>query len=186
MARSPRRHWASVAGASGAVIVVLLAWLLWPSARASGDPGGKVMVQLVPVVTALPGYATGAVPWVGVIPQSLTASYAIRLEPRQDSCDGMAGTQGWSQVVVQAGFQWSEGLPALVASMDGRLATLGWSPTAGASPSGPSSTVIVPTGRWTKTLRNGSPAVLTVTDEGGSHWQLVALAEPVGKAASGC
>jgi len=35
-------------------------------------------------------------------------------------------------------------------------------------------------------LRNGSPAVLTVTDEGGSHWQLVALAQPVGKAASGC
>jgi hypothetical protein len=173
-------------GGQLAVIVVLFVWLLWPSAGTGGDPGGKVMGQLAPVATALPGYGTGAVPWVSEIPQSLTASYAIKMEPRQDSCDGMAGTQGWSQVVVQTGFQWSEGLPALVAYMNGRLATLGWSASAVPSPSNPSSTVIVPTGRWTKTLHHGSPAILSVTNEGGSHWQLVALAEPGGKAASGC
>lgn len=176
-------------GLAVAVIIAFLAWLLWPFAGSSGDPGGDIMGQLAPAATALPGYGTGAVPWVSEIPQTLTASYAIKMEPRQDSCDGRAGTRGWSQVVVQAGFQWSEGLSALVTYLDGRLAVLGWSPSttsSPSSPSSPSSTVIVRIGRWTKTLHNGSPAVLSVTDEGGSHWQLVALAEPVGKAAGGC
>jgi hypothetical protein len=168
------------------VIVALFIWLIWPSAGASGDPGGKVMGQLAPVATALPGYGTGAVPWVSDIPQSFGASYAIKMEPQQDSCDGMAATQGWSQVVVQSRFQWSEGLQALVAYTNPRLAKLGWSATPQPSSSSPQSTLIVPTGNWTKTLSNGTRADLSVTNEGGSLWQLDALANPIGKAASGC
>jgi hypothetical protein len=172
--RPPRRPWVVwVAILAAALIVALVAWLVWSSAGASttGDPGGKIMKQLAPAVTVLPGYGTGAVPWVSEIPQDLGASYAIKIEPQQDSCDGRAGTQGWDQVVVQAGFQWSEGQPALLDYMNPRLTNLGWS---GGS------------GRWTKTLRNGTEAVLMVDNENGSHWQLDAMANPVGKAASGC
>jgi len=172
--RPPRRRWVVwVAILAAALIVALIAWLIWPSTGASttGDPGGKIMNQLAPVVTALPGYGTGAVPWVSEIPQDIGASYAIKTEPQHDSCDGMAGTQGWGPVSVQAGFQWSEGLPALLDYMNPRLTTLGWS---GGS------------GRWTKALHNETGAILLVTNEGGSHWELVATANPVGKAASGC
>jgi hypothetical protein len=146
--------------------------LVWPSAEASttGDPGGKIVKQLAPAVTALPGYGSGAVPWVSEIPQDLGASYAIKTESQPDSCDGMAGTQGWGPVSVQAVVQWSEGLPALLDYMNPRLTTLGWS---GGS------------GRWTRTLSNGMGAILLVTNEGGNHWQLDAIANPVGKA-SGC
>ncbi len=162
-----------VVALGAALIVALDSWLIWPSAGASttGDPGGKIVNQLAPVVSAVPGYGTGAVPWVRELPQDIGAPYAMKIEPRQDSCDGMAGTQGWDQVAVQAGFQWSEGQPALLNYMNPRLTNLGWS---GGSK------------RWTKTLRNGTGAVLMVSNEGGSHWGLVATASPVGKAVSGC
>jgi hypothetical protein len=139
------------------------------------------MDQLTPTVTSLPGYGTAALPFVTELPQSLEASYVIKIEPRQDSCDGRAGTQGWSQVVVQSRFQWSQGLAALIAYIQPRLAELGWA--------------VVPQGQflsspnWTKTLRNGTRADVSVTQEGGASstvWQLDALGEPIGKAASGC
>jgi hypothetical protein len=141
------------------------------------------MDQLTATVTALPGHGTAALPWVNEIPQSLDASYAIKMEPHQDSCDGMAGTQGWSQVVVQSGFQWTQGLPALVAYMEPRLAKLGWVMRPQQRASNP------PSQSWTKVLSNRTRADLSVGQEGGSAssaWQLDALGAPIGKAASGC
>ena len=141
------------------------------------------MKQLAPAAMALPGYSTASLPWVQEIPSSLTASYIVKMEPHQDSCDGMTGTQGWSQVVVQSRFQWSEGLPALVAYIGPRLGKLGWSPKLEPQASNP------PSQAWTKTLGNGKPAYLNVSEEGGSMssvWQLDALGDAVGKAASGC
>jgi hypothetical protein len=141
------------------------------------------MDQLAPTVTALPGQDTAALPWVNEIPQSLEASYAIKMEPHQDSCDGMAGTEGWSQVVVQSRFQWSRGLPALVAYMEPRLAKLGWVVRPQQQASNP------PSLSWTKLLSNGSRADLSVGQEGDSAstvWQLDALGAPIGKGASGC
>jgi hypothetical protein len=166
---------------------MLVALIIWrPSGSGGnpgGDPSGKVMDQLTPTVTVLPGYGTAALPWVSQIPQSPDASYAIRMEPHQDSCDGRAGTQGWSQVVVQSGFQWSNGLQALVAYMDPRLVKLGWSAKPQLQSSSPPATT------WTNTLSNGTRADLSVTQEGGngsSVWQLVALGNPIGRSASGC
>jgi hypothetical protein len=171
--RPPRRRWVVGVEILAAVTVVLVAVLVWPSAAASttGDPGGKIMKQLAPAVTSLPGYGAGAVPWVSQIPKDLGTSYAIKTEPRKDSCDGIPGTQGWGPVSVQAGFQWSEGLSALLDYMNPRLTTMGWS---GGS------------GRWTRALSSGSGAILMVTNEGGNHWQLDAMANPFGKAARGC
>lgn len=168
----------------GVLVFVVIFWVVGlRSTAASGDPGGKVMNQLVPTVSSLPGYGLSALPWVSQIPQSLTASYAIKMEPFQDSCDGRAGTRGWSQVVVQAGFRWTKSLSALYSYMNPRLATLGWSAVVTSRPSMP------PSLRWIKTLSNGSRANVSVSQGLGaysSHWQLDAIANPVGRAVSGC
>jgi hypothetical protein len=167
-----------------AVAVVLLifgGWWLFSGGQGSGDPGAKIMNQLTPATSSLPGYGSDALPWVRAIPQSLDASYMIRIEPQQDSCDGRSGTQGWSQVVVQSRFQWNRGLPALITFMQSRLSKLGWSAMPQPLVSYP------PSQNWTKTLNNGTRAVLNVTQEGGTNssvWQLNAIGAPLGKAAS--
>lgn len=177
------REWVHTTIVVVTIIVVLgacITGLRWLRSQLSGDPGGRVMAQLTPAVTSLPGYGTIALPWVSEQPPSLGAPYIIRMEPYPDSCDGGAGTQGWTPVVVQAGFRWVGDISSLTAYMEPRLAKLGW--TLQSEPQGPS-----PSGRgWTKTLRNGTPATLDVSQEGSNNWELVAEGEPVGGAASGC
>lgn len=98
---------------------------------------------------------------------------------QQDSCDGRAGTQGWGQVVVQAGFVW-KGTPAELVSQVGRhLASLGWNNL---------STDASNTGRgsWAKRLTNGSTASASLFPGQPPDWEFVAVAPPVGRAASGC
>jgi len=172
---------------AGCVVLVVLVgvgiWAFTASTAQSGDPGGKVLAQLTPTVSVLPGYGTSTLPWVNQIPPALDAAYIIKTEPRQDSCDGRAGTQGWSQVVVQAGFHWKNGLQLFVARVEPQLATLGWT----VFPQPP--TAYPPTATWTKHLANGGRGFLDVTQEGGtssSNWELVATGDPAGKAASGC
>ena len=183
MNRAARRKVIWTLGAAVVLLVAVAIWALTDWNSASGDPGSRVMDQLTPTVSSLPGYGTAALPWVNQIPQSLGAPYAIRYEPFQDSCDGIAGTQGWSQVVVQAGFKWTKGLSDLVSHMDPRLKKLGWSTVVQPQTSNP------PSQSWIKTLSNGSRAHLSVSQGLGtysSHWQLDAIAKPVGKAAGGC
>ncbi len=173
-----------IPGLAALILVGVVVWgfTQWHSSTA-GDPGGKLMVQLTPTVSALPGYDTGSIPWVSQIPQTLDTPYATKIEPFQDSCDGRAGTQGWSQVVVQAGFDWGHGLASLVSFMDSRLSKFGWSAMKETRPSNPPGQI------WFKTLSNGTRASLSITRESSppdSYWQLDAIAKPVGKAASGC
>ena len=147
-----------------AAIAAGIGWGLMSSA--SGDPGGKVLAQLAPVVSALPSGAS--------------TTYLWKMEPTQDSCDGIAGTQGWSQVVVQAAFRWRRSPRALFAVMNGRLIRIGWGHGASQNSSPPGY-------QWTKKISNGTKADLTVDKESSSSlWQLDAVAPPVGRAASGC
>src|ERR1019366_3484618 len=60
----------------------------------------------ITAVAVLPGYSSGSIPWVRSIPASLEASFATEIEPFIDSCDGIANTRGWSQVVVEVAFKW--------------------------------------------------------------------------------
>lgn len=176
---------ALVAFAAIAVIGVLV----WRHSEPPGDPGGQVMDQLAPSVSALPGFDTPTIHWVDEIPQSLDASYAIKMEPHQDSCDGRAGTRGWSQVAVQAGFRWNHGLEALVRYMDPTMVRMGWTAGPALKTSITPTTTMVSTGTWTKPLRNRTRAFASVTQEegaGSAVWQFVALGAPIGKAASGC
>jgi hypothetical protein len=135
------------------------------------------MSQLTPAVTALPGYAAGALPWGTQIPESRDTPYMIKREPTPESCGGSAGYGGSNPVVVQAGFKWSKGLLALVTYMDPRLAKVGWSVK---DPSGS------PTGQWVKTLSNGTRANLSISEEGLPVWELVATADSVVQAGGGC
>lgn len=162
------------------VLVLVLAaggWWLFSGTQASGDPGGKVMNELAPAASALPGYGTSSLPLVNT--PSLTQPYLIKSEPKQDSCDGRAGTQGWGQVVVQAGFAWT-GTPAgLISQVGSHLDALGWnSVSTGTTSSGGVS--------WSKQLTNGSTATAMLTPEQAPNWEFVALAPPIGKAVSGC
>jgi hypothetical protein len=179
-ARTKHNRWLFVA--APAVLLALGGWFLFTGGPGSGDPGGRIMQQLTPTASALPGYGTVALPWVQELPPSLDASYIIKIEPRPDSCDGRPGTQGWSPVAVQSRFQWGQGLPALIAYMEPRLAKLGWSIQAEPQLSVP------PNQNWAKTLRNGTRANLSVTQEGGSTsavWQLVAQGASIGES-TGC
>lgn len=178
MERSARTRRIWLAGLAVAVLGLLGIWAFWGSLDSSGDPGGKVMDQLTPTVTAVPGYGTSALPWVSQIPQSLDASYAIKMEPFQDSCDGRAGTQGWSQVVVQSKFQWSQGLQALADYMGPRLAKFGWTAAHQHLSSGPPATLVVQSGIWTKTLDNGTRAQLSIIQEGGTPGSWMPLETP--------
>jgi hypothetical protein len=163
----------------GLVAAVLIAGGTWLFVRnkASGDPGGKVLSQLVPAASALPGYGTPSLPWISA--PSMSGPYLIKSEPRQDSCDGMAGTQGWSQVVVQAGFDWTGTPDGLFSSVGEHLYALGWNRVSIRDPT--DSEAI-----WSKRLTNGSTAEANLSPEGEHYWEFVALAPPVGKAASGC
>jgi len=145
-----------------------------------GDPGGVVMKQLVSALPALPGFSTGAVPWVESIPPSLGAAYAIRIEPSWSSCGqdcaGCYAPSGWGQVVVQARFHWSASPGALFALVGSRLVQLGWSEGSAGYP-GPPQRV------WHKHLRNGSRASIDVSKQYSSAvWQFDVTAPPVGKA----
>lgn len=94
-------------------------------AASQGDPNGRIMSQLVSIAAVLPGYGTSRLPEMESVPWPLQ-NYLVRIEPAWDSCDGMAGTFGWDNVIVQAGFEW-KGTPAqLFELLNQRLLRVGW------------------------------------------------------------
>lgn len=171
----PNRRRGRLTAVLAVILVVGGGWALLSRLQASGDPGGKVLNQLAPAASALPGYGTSSLPWSSQ--PSLSQPYLIKSEPRGDSCDGGAGTQGWSQVVVQGSFRWTGSHDALFVKVGSGLEVLGWhrTPTSGQDEA-----------IWKKRLDNGSTATAVLSPLGDPEWEFVALAPPVGKAASGC
>jgi|GEM_PF-2212856 hypothetical protein len=182
MEQPGRTRWIRLAALAVVLVgTVGAVWAAWSRIDPDGDPGGQVMDQLTPTLAALPGDGTPALPTVSQLPTSPDAPYVITMEPHRDSCDGRPGTQGWSQVVVQAGFHWTRGLPQLVARMAPRLAELGWKGVRQPPTSG--------TATWSKPLRTGGDGFLSVSSEGDpspSFWQFDVTGDAIGKAASGC
>jgi hypothetical protein len=93
-----------------------------------GDPSGRLMARLAPLVRVVPGFETGRIPWISFPCDSCKwpARYAIKIEPRWDSCDGIKGTFGWDPALVQIGFQWSGPAQRLVELLNSRLAVRRW------------------------------------------------------------
>jgi hypothetical protein len=173
--RSHRRQLVAL----GVVLIVILAgWRLLSSASASGDPGGAILSQLTPAATALPGYGTRALPWSAQ--PSTSGPYLIKREPMKDSCDGMAGTEGWSEVVVQGAFTWPGSPVALFDRVGSGLSALGWRRKTVRADGHQA--------MWTKTLESGSTATADLSSSplGDPDWEFDVTAAPVGRAASGC
>src|SRR5262249_29683247 len=123
-----------VVPAALALAAVLIAWAVaaWSRsaahAHAGGDPGGRLMAKIAPVVRVVPGFGHGHIPWIAFPCDScqFPVTYAIKVEPRWDSCDGMAGTFGWDPVVLQVGFRWTGSSHALAGIVNARLGARGW------------------------------------------------------------
>ena len=160
------------------LIVVLAGWRLFSSATASGDPGGRILSQLTPAATALPGYGTRSLPWSAA--PSTSRPFLIKSEPVKGSCDGMAGTEGWSEVVVQGAFTWPGSHVALFHRVGSGLSAMGWHQETIRTDADEA--------MWRKTLASGSTAtaILSSSPLGDPNWEFDVTAPPVGKAASGC
>ena len=93
----------------------------------------------------------------------------------------MAGTQGWTDVTMQAAFTYNQSPGSLSEQMGRRLAVLGWETSP--IPHTPQDQMV-----WTKKLSSGAKATISVQEVIGSSsaCEFVAQAPPAGKAASGC
>ena len=164
-AESKRRLLQTIVAALVTAAVVVVLWQRFSGP--GGDPGGRVLAQLAPTVSALPSVSS--------------SNYLWKMEPHQVSCDGRAGTFGWSQVVVQSGFKYVGSPTSLSTLMSIRLQRLGWKVNKREGVSSP------PSFQWHKTLTNGSHAGLQVQQSfTASTWELVAVPPPIGKRSSGC
>jgi hypothetical protein len=163
----------------GSVIALVLGgWWLYSRSTASGDPGGRILSQLAPAASALPGYGTPALPWSSQ--PSVSQPFLIKSEPHRDSCDGMSGTGGWSEVVVQGAFRWSGTHEVLFDQVGSRLTALGWR------------RVTIPTASdeavWKRKLdsKSTATAMLNVSPTGDPNWEFDVTAPPAGNPATGC
>jgi hypothetical protein len=84
--------------------------------------------QLAGLVRVVPGFEVGRIPWISFPCDSCKwpIRYAIKIEPRWDSCDGLAGTFGWDPAIVQMGFRWDKTAQELLAALNARLRAKGW------------------------------------------------------------
>jgi hypothetical protein len=152
----------------------------WASAATpSGDPGGRVLHQLTPTARALPGYGTVALPWT--TQPTMNRAFITTYEPKQDSCGGMPGSRGWSQVVLQSWFTWRNSTPELFTHLGSRMAGLGWHRVHLNAASATHEAM------WSKTLTTGKKAVAQLsTAPTKNWWEFVVTAPPVGQAVRGC
>jgi hypothetical protein len=161
-----RRPVVAVIGLVVLLVVGGVAFRIAQSGPSGGDPGGRILSQLKPTSVA--------------VPPTAPIGYANYVEPRMDSCDGRAGTQGWGDAVVQIYFQWNGSPSALLSYANGRLSQLGWGAFRLQTQNG------IPGGDWIKQLNNGSVAQVRLGAESYGGWTLFATAPPVGRRASGC
>ena len=160
--RGPRWRYAVILG-----LVILAAFAIWSavSPSASGDPGGRILVELQPV-----GYA---------VPKNSQIVYRNDAEPLWDSCDARPGTFGWDAVVVQIHFRSPFSSADIESNADAQMRKLGWMPDDRSSTS-------IPAVAWTKQLQNVTEAKAHLELEGDGAWTLIASAPPVGPRAHGC
>lgn len=169
-----------------AAALIALAAATWASthAHAGGDPGGRLMAKIAPAVRVVPGLEHGRIPWIASPCDAcqFPATYALKIEPRWDSCDGMAGTFGWDPVIIQVGFRWAGSSQALAGLLDERLTARGWA--RGAEPSwadGGDAIWISPHGRAPTTEFAIESPVLP-----GRQWMALVEAKPQGSLVKGC
>ena len=138
-----------------------------------GDAGGVRQQMLGRISVALPRNAQIQTHSVG--------------RPIWDSCDGRAGTQGWSDVVDAYEFTSARSAATVVENAEASMKIAGWKlQSTSMSSLGPSAV-------WTKTVTGNvvAQALLAVGTRGPSrhspsYWDFLASAPPEGRRASGC
>ncbi len=167
-------------------VSIALAVGAWASTRAhaGGDPGGRLMAKIAPVVRVVPGMEHGRLPWIAAPCDAcqFPAAYALKIEPRWDSCDGMAGTFGWDPVIIQAGFQWAGSRQALVALIDERLTARGWTRGAELSWADGGDAIWIGPHRRVPTEEFALDAPVPP----GRQWMVTVEAKPQGQLVTGC
>jgi hypothetical protein len=150
-----------------AAVGVVAAWTFWHS---GGDPGGVRQKALRSISVALPSDAN-------VLNHSAGG-------PIWESCDGRFDTRGWSNVSNDYQFTSARSSKLVVATVEARLKTAGWTQTSVKTSSAP---LVL----WTKTISGGVVAqarlsIGSLGPKGTSYWELGATAPPAGRRASGC
>ena len=136
--RSSRRRRLALLIAVFLVAGGLIWWRATVPNYGPGDPGGRILTQLKTSTVA--------------VPSSATIGYQHFIEPHMDSCDGMAGTQGWDPPAVQVYFHWTGTPAALLSYTSSHLARAGWGAMTPETDNG------VAGGHWSKVIDNGSVA----------------------------
>jgi hypothetical protein len=113
-----------------AMLLIVLGVTLWTGGPAypGGDPGGRIMAGLAPVVSVIPGFDKSNIPWIAPPCDScqFPARYALKIETSWDGCPPFPKSFGWDPVIIQAGFLWSGSRQALVDLLNRRLEARGW------------------------------------------------------------
>jgi hypothetical protein len=169
--------------AAALIALTIAAWQR-SEAHAGGDPGGRLIAKIAPVVRVVPGFERSRIPWIAFPCDScqFPATYAVKIEPRWDSCDGMAGTFGWDPVIIQVGFRWTGSSQALVNLLNERLGARGWARGAVPSWAGDDDPTV-----WIRP-HGLAPAEAFTLDPpmGNRQWMAVVEAKPQGQLVRGC
>lgn len=182
---SRRKIVALIVLAIGAALIAVTV-AAWPSgpAHPGGDPAGRLMAEIAPVARVIPGFER-RVPWIAFPCDTcqFPTTYATKIEPQWDSCDGMAGTFGWDPVIIQIGFQWKGSDKALMNLLNQRLNARGWARGAVTSWSGDQG----PDANWISPLGHGPTEEFALdAPADGLPWMATIEAKPMGPLVKGC
>lgn len=190
---APTRRTRQVNGRTGRVVIAvvvavlllgmaLMAFAVSRSGHSGGDPGGLVLRELSPVISAVPSGATFV---------SSSKNDAVWSPACPDNPSGRAG---WSGVEVLAVFKSSDTTQAIVSAVGSALAAQGWMPT---HPADDAAWQYAPLAEWTRSLPGTTSAKVVVLEypqnaspplpgASGSTWLLGAEGKTPAYALPGC
>jgi hypothetical protein len=181
-------RWASsgqriVAALLSVPVVILPAACATRTHHPGGDPNGRLIAELAPTVRVVPSFEVGKVPWISFPCDSckFPRKYAIKIEPRWDSMDGIASTAGWDPAIIQVGFVWTSGSQALNTTLDSRLTSKGW--VRGASPSWSEDQTSY--GTWDFPTQKTASETFSLESLQGNQWIVAIEAKAVGRLVDG-
>jgi hypothetical protein len=154
----------------GVIVLVLICsagyFVAYRHRGASGDPDGQILAKLELVSRALP--------------RTSNVTSEQDEEPQKDSCDGLAGTQGWTDAVVQIDFKWSKTTKQLFSYANRNFHSLGWRDMS------PSHQPNEPSMGWVKGTSAADEVRAQINEQTNGSWTLLAQAPPDGRRPGGC
>lgn len=158
-------------------VLVALAAVVWARIfyHPGGDPGGRLLAKLTPLVRVIPGFERGRIPWISPPCDAchMPVHTAVKFEPTWCNHED----KGWTPVTIQVEFRWTGSRQALANLLNGRLSTRGWVKTPGSRLDSWS----IHAYGWTSP-RAGTPAKwLQVDEDSKGLWSAMIQAQSDGK-----